>query len=70
MSCHYTIYPFTNILMFNLLICLDIISTLKEMGNMHVLNMLGNPVVRKTKDYRRHMIFQEFHFYSSKIINP
>ena len=51
---------YTNIISIQIL---DIIDTLKEVPNLHVLNMLGNPVVRKTKDYRRHMIHKEFiHF--------
>ncbi|ODM87870.1 Dynein assembly factor 1, axonemal [Orchesella cincta] len=40
----------------NRLVDPEVINIFKEMKNLHVLNLMGNPCIRKIDNYRRHMI--------------
>ena len=39
----------------------QIISVLSVMASLHVLNLIGNPILRKTVDYRRNLLHQCSH---------
>ena len=36
----------------------DVIEVLAKMQSLHVLNMIGNPLLRKTIDYRRNLLYK------------
>ena len=36
----------------------DVIEVLARMQSLHVLNMIGNPLLRKTIDYRRNLLYK------------
>ena len=36
----------------------DVMEVLAKMQSLHVLNMIGNPLLRKTIDYRRNLLYK------------
>ena len=45
-------------LSYNNLSDVDVIDVLARMASLHVLNMIGNPLLRKTVDYRRNLLYK------------
>ena len=45
----------------------DVLEVLAKMPELHVLTSTGNPIIRKTRDYRRNVLFRRVKFSSTLI---
>ena len=45
----------------------DVLEVLAKMPELHVLTSTGNPIIRKTRDYRRNVLYRRVKFSSTLI---